>query len=120
MKTPILTNAFPVFHAIAVCVAIIDRAHRVMPCTLIGEKMTQFTTVQTTEGSKTLLRSHQEQRDYAKQVDSGSLYCLLPHPEGWFVEMVVDSYKEADEWWEKQEGLARVYYGKSGAIRHSQ
>lgn len=79
----------------------------------------QFKEIETSEGPKTLLTTLQEQRDYAKIVDEDSVYCLLSHTEGWFVEMVVNNIKEADEWWESQRGSARVYYGQSGTLRHS-
>ena len=79
--------------------------------------MLHFPTIQTPDGVKTLLSTHQSQRDYASIVDQDSLYCLLPHPEGWIVEMVVDSRREADDWWQKQNGGSRVYYGQTGALR---
>lgn len=81
--------------------------------------MINFKQVETSEGPKTLLVTCQEQRDYAKTVDKDSVYCLLPYLDGWFVEMVIDNIKEADLWWESKRGPARVYYGQSGALRHS-
>lgn len=79
----------------------------------------QFQEISTSDGPKTLLTTQQEQRDFAKIVDNDSLYCLLSHPQGWFVEMIVDDLREADNWWETQKGPARVYYGQTGALRHS-
>lgn len=80
--------------------------------------MKNFDDVQTDSGPKTLLDTHQKQIDYAKLVDKDSLYCLLPHPLGWIVEMVVDDIREADDWWDRQT-RARVYYGQSGALRNA-
>lgn len=74
--------------------------------------------VMTDEGLKTLLISNQEQRAYAKFVDSNSLYCLLPHKNGWVVEMVTDMVSEADTWFENQK-RARVYRGQTGHLRHA-
>ena len=72
----------------------------------------------TDEGAKTLLTTNQEQRDYAKVVDSSSFYCLSPHKDGWVVEMVTDVVSEADTWFENQK-RARVYRGQTGHLRHA-
>lgn len=81
--------------------------------------MIKFQKVQVNDDEKVLLRNHQDKDDYAKIVYEKSLICVLPHKDGWFVQMVVDDYFEADEWWEKQTGNARIYYGQSGSIRHA-
>lgn len=77
----------------------------------------QYDSVETESGPKTLLRTHSDQKAFAQLVHKDAFYCLLPHKEGWVVEMVVDNMQEADDWWEKQKS-ARVCYGQSGAIRN--
>lgn len=74
--------------------------------------------VETDNGFKVLLKTVQEQRDYAKTVAEESLYCLLPHPEGWIVEMVTDSEDEAYTWWQNQQD-ALVYHGQTGRLKYA-
>jgi hypothetical protein len=75
--------------------------------------------------SKTpVIQSNPEQEAAARQYDSDSLVCMsykketATEPWTWVVEMVVDTLREADKWWEEQPGMARVYYG-TGAIRNA-
>jgi hypothetical protein len=82
------------------------------------DNVMMYDSIQTTDGPKTLLRTHSDQNTFAQLVNIDSFYCLLPHKEGWIVEMIVDDVREADDWWEKQK-CARVYYGKSGSIRNA-
>ena len=82
------------------------------------QAMPKYDNVETSDGLKTLLRTHKDQRTFAESVDSESLYCLLPHPEGWVVEMISDDIRDVDLWWENQK-VARVYYGQTGKLRHA-
>lgn len=58
-------------------------------------------------------------KEYAKKVDEKSLICVFLEKGKWILEMVVDTFHEADEWWENFNGAARVYYGQTGAVRNA-
>ena len=71
-----------------------------------------------------LIQSNEEQKQTTDNVCDDSFVCLRYIPATkendwtWKVVMIVDDVRLADEWWEKETGLARVYYG-TGYIRNA-
>lgn len=71
------------------------------------------------------IQTNQEQERAASEgVDPNSLVAMIylpptkDHLWTWKVEFITDNWKEADKWWESQNGPARVYYG-TGHLRHA-
>lgn len=69
-----------------------------------------------------VVQSNKEQQTAAHNCGKG--FCCLGYQPGkgdtwtWYVALATDDVVEADEWWEDQTGLARVYYA-NGAIRNA-
>lgn len=72
-----------------------------------------------------LIQSNEDQLKATENVHEDSLVAMsyLPATENfpwtWKVEFVSDTYRDVDEWFEKQPRMARVYYGACRGLRHA-
>jgi hypothetical protein len=72
-----------------------------------------------------IIQSNQDQLKATENVHEDSLVAMsyLPatekFPWTWKVEFISDTYRDVDDWWEKQPRMARVYYGARRGLRHA-